>query len=160
MCDISCEDLPEEVRESEIDVVTMIFVLSAISPEKMRVVVERLWHCLRPGGFVIFRDYGLLDMTQMRFVAKKGRKLADNFYVRADGTRTFFFELDFVRQLFEATGFRVIDLAFDTRELRNRKRKLSMYRVWACAKLQKPFGALAPALDLDLDPIKETNLSL
>lgn len=40
---------------------------------------------------MLLRDYGMYDMTQMRFINKRGRKLAENFYMRADGTRTYFF---------------------------------------------------------------------
>lgn len=40
---------------------------------------------------MIIRDYGMYDMTQMRFINKRGRKLGENFYMRADGTRTYFF---------------------------------------------------------------------
>lgn len=46
---------------------------------------------LKPGGMVLFRDYGLNDHAMLRF--SKGHKLADSFYVRQDGTRAFFFSL-------------------------------------------------------------------
>lgn len=48
---------------------------------------------LKPGGLLLFRDYGLYDMTQVRFISKRDRKVGENYYQRADGTRTFFFSI-------------------------------------------------------------------
>lgn len=138
VCDLVKDELPEEIQFEKIDIALLVFVLSAIEPVNMAVVLRKILNALKPGGLLLFRDYGLYDMTQMRFVAKKNRKIEESFYVRADGTRTYFFSLDFFRKLATETGFIIDTLRYDTRELKNRKRMLTMYRVWVTAKLRKP----------------------
>ena len=114
--------------------------MSAIDPVNMPSVLEKIFRSLKPGGALLFRDYGLYDMTQMRFVAKKRRKIDESFYLRADGTRTFFFQLERLQQLFVEAGFEIDRLRYDTRELKNRKRMLTMYRVWVTGLLRRPLS--------------------
>jgi tRNAThr (cytosine32-N3)-methyltransferase len=70
--------------------VLMIFIFSALNPKQWDQAVRNIWRVLKPGGQVLFRDYGRGDLAQVRF--KKGRYMEENFYVRGDGTRVYFFE--------------------------------------------------------------------
>lgn len=83
--DITVDDLSLNITLYSVDIVSLIFVLSAVHPDKHISALKNLYTVLKPGGMIIFRDYGLYDMTQLRF--KPGNKIADNFYVRQDGTR-------------------------------------------------------------------------
>eukprot|EP00073_Rattus_norvegicus_P053129 XP_017455513.1 PREDICTED: methyltransferase-like protein 6 isoform X3 [Rattus norvegicus] len=118
-CDLTRDDLLDHIPPESVDAVTLIFVLSAVHPEKMHLVLLNVYKALlppgvklrgpgstagsttvknccggatevlKPGRSVLFRDYGLNDHAMLRF--KAGSKLGENFYVRQDGTRSYFF---------------------------------------------------------------------
>ncbi|KAI1818054.1 methyltransferase [Poronia punctata] len=88
--DVTSEELPPGVEEGTVDVVLMVFIFSALSPPQWKQAVHNIHRVLKPGGEVCFRDYGRGDLAQVRF--KKGRYLEENFYIRGDGTRVYFFE--------------------------------------------------------------------
>ena len=100
--DISSENMPPGVREDSVDVVLLVFIFSALNPRQWGAAVRNVWRVLKPGGEVCFRDYGKGDLTQVRF--KKGRLLEDNFYIRGDGTRVYFFEEDELKRIWRGTG--------------------------------------------------------
>ncbi|KAJ3330872.1 hypothetical protein HDU76_004638 [Blyttiomyces sp. JEL0837] len=126
--DITSPDTPPEIEPGTIDVCICIFVLSALKPTAWAQAGANIFKLLKPGGIVVFRDYGRYDMAQLRF--KGGRMLDQNFYIRGDGTQ------DDVNTIFK--DFEVIQNVVDRRLLVNRSRQLKMYRVWIQAKMRKP----------------------
>lgn len=83
--DLTTDDLFENISENTADIASLIFVLSAINPNTWSQVASVAYRALKPGGVLLFRDYGRYDMAQLRF--KAGHKISDNFYMRQDGTR-------------------------------------------------------------------------
>ncbi|XP_020969128.1 methyltransferase-like protein 6 isoform X7 [Arachis ipaensis] len=105
--DLTVDDLCKEILPSSVDIVTMIFMLSAVSPEKMPLVLQNVRKIIKPNGYVLFRDYATEDLAQERF-SGKDQKFSDNFYVRGDGTRAYYFSNEFLTNLFRENGF-VVD---------------------------------------------------
>lgn len=92
--------LPEGLKPGSVDIIVLIFVFSALHPREWQQAITNIRTLLKPGGMVLFRDYGRYDLPQLRF--KKRRMLQDNFYLRGDGTRVYFFEPEELFQIFNA----------------------------------------------------------
>lgn len=135
-CDLTKDDLLDHIPPESVDAVTLIFVLSAVHPEKMRLVLLNMYKVLKPGRSVLFRDYGLHDHAMLRF--KAGSKLGENFYVRQDGTRSYFFTDEFLAQLFADAGYEEVVNEYVFRETVNRKEGLCVPRVFLQSKFRKP----------------------
>ncbi|EEH04070.1 actin filament binding protein [Histoplasma capsulatum G186AR] len=164
--DVSAEgedSLPPGLGPDSVDVVVMIFIFSALSPSEWCRALRNIHRVLKPGGHVLFRDYGKGDLAQVRF--KGGRWMGENFYVRGDGTRVYFFEKDELAHIWgrwspetgipessesraadsansapdvpDDSGFEILALGVDQRLIVNRQRKLKMYRCWMQGRFQK-----------------------
>lgn len=133
--DITTENCFAEV-DCSVNIATLIFVLSAIHPGKFRKAVENLYNVLANGGVVLLRDYGLYDMAQLRF--KPGHKIGDNFYMRQDGTRTYYFSVEEVADLFRSVGFEILSCDYVQRRTVNLKEKIDVPRIFVQGKFAKP----------------------
>lgn len=148
--DVAGDELPPDLGEGSVDVALMVFIFSALSPRQWKRAVENVYRVLKPGGEVCFRDYGRGDLAQVRF--KKGRYLEENFYIRGDGTRVYFFDIDELASIWkgelgettadgekdDTTRFEIEALDADRRMLVNRAKKLKMYRCWLQGRFRKP----------------------
>lgn len=86
------DSMPPGLGPASVDVAILVFIFSALSPSQWKQAVENVARLVKPGGTVCFRDYGRGDLAQVRF--RKGRYLEENFYIRGDGTRVYFFDKD------------------------------------------------------------------
>ncbi|XP_069814422.1 tRNA N(3)-methylcytidine methyltransferase METTL6 isoform X2 [Dendropsophus ebraccatus] len=135
-CDLTKDNLTDSIPADSVDVATLIFVLSAIHPDKMHLAAENIYKVLKPGGCVLFRDYGLNDHAMLRF--KTGNKLGENFYVRQDGTRSYFFTTEYLQHLFTEAGYREVSNEYVLRDTVNKKEGLCVPRVFVQSKFYKP----------------------
>lgn len=151
------DSLPPGLTDGSVDVIVLIFIFSALSPEEWNSAIQNLNRLLKPGGRILFRDYGRGDLAQVRM--KKNRYLQENFYVRGDGTRVYFFDPEQLTQMWnrwtpeggiqvdledteeaktKSGGvFEVVHMGADRRLIVNRASKVKMYRCWLQGNFRK-----------------------
>ncbi|KAG0150977.1 hypothetical protein CROQUDRAFT_720179 [Cronartium quercuum f. sp. fusiforme G11] len=139
------ESIPTLIS-SLVDLISCIFVLSAIPPEKHRSSIQSLIDVLKPGGTILFRDYALHDAAQLRFHQRPSASyssipalLSNNssFYKRSDGTFSYFFSLNEVKDLFSFPILDCIECDINQRQTLNRKEGLEISRKFVQARFRK-----------------------
>lgn len=120
--DITCETT---LPASQFDYIILVFTLSAIDPIYHIKVIKKVYLALKKGGKLFFKDYAIYDMVQMRY--KPSQIIKNNYYKRNDGTFTYFFSLEEVRELM--CDFSDSTVYEDRKMIINRKNKKEMLRV-------------------------------
>lgn len=148
-CNLGHDPLP--VPPASVDAVCCLFVLSAVHPTEHARVAAAMYACLRDGGLLCFRDYGLYDLTQLRQPPANAVRLATDTdgasgvrhrcFRRPDGTLTYYFSVDDVTALFTAAGFAVREAEYATIRATNRRNGRVMDRCWVHAVVEKVPGA-------------------
>ena len=136
VCNIS-QSLPEACT-GVADVTSLLFCLSAVDPDQMHNAAKNVALSLRPGGIIVFRDYGLYDEAQLKLGTSIRKQLKDGFYQKHDGTKCYYFTLDMVRDLFETAGLKVLELKYLRRAYTNKSTGERRRRVWVQGRFQKP----------------------
>ncbi|XP_069354152.1 tRNA N(3)-methylcytidine methyltransferase METTL6 isoform X4 [Maniola hyperantus] len=107
-----------------------------ITPNAWAQVAKIAYRALKPGGMLLLRDYGRYDMAQLRF--KPGHKIADNFYMRQDGTRSYYFTEEELASLFSTAGFEILMNTYVQRRTVNFKEGIDVPRIFVQGKYKKP----------------------
>mmetsp|Transcript_15508 Transcript_15508/g.24100 ORF Transcript_15508/g.24100 Transcript_15508/m.24100 type:complete len:328 (+) Transcript_15508:139-1122(+) len=135
-CPLICTNMKVEHVEGVADGAIFLFCLSAITPEKMKDAVRNVIDTLKPGGCLLFRDYGRFDEAQLKLGTSRGKCLGDNFYVKQDGTRCYYFDLDDIRAMF--SELEEVELSYIRRVYSNRGDQSVRRRVWIHGRFRKP----------------------
>jgi hypothetical protein len=92
VCDLVKDEIPAYFEKG--DLVTLIFVLSAVAPESHFGVIKKIYDWMKPDSYFYFRDYGRYDFGQLNMSRKGNRKLKDNFYAKNDGVCVYYFDME------------------------------------------------------------------
>lgn len=138
VCDISVISAYSSapVPSEGADFTSLMFVLSAIAPEKFETAITNASQLLKKSeGLLIFRDYAVNDMAMFRFGPNS--KVSSRRYVRQDGTMTYFFEKDEIELLMQKCGFQTVTLEYVERRTINKKEGVDVPRLFLQGKFRK-----------------------
>ncbi|MBA0725937.1 hypothetical protein Golax_001796 [Gossypium laxum] len=119
LCDVTVDNLLERINPSSVDVITLVRVLEIPNSE---VLILHL-----PEGYVLLRDYAIGDFAQVK-LENKNQMISEGFYVRGDGTCSFYFSEDFLSTLFFQAGFNTVDISTYCKQIKNSHKNITMDR--------------------------------
>jgi methyltransferase-like protein 6 len=122
-----------ELTNGAPQVILCIFALSAVDPQHHETSLRNFIDLLAPGGVILFRDYGLYDMTMFRHDIRIGEAL----FRRPDGTIAYYFSTEGVQAMASSVGLSVRELEYATVKTENKKNGKILRRVFVHAVLQK-----------------------
>lgn len=134
VCDLVKDPIPSFPSP---DFSSLVFVLSALSPENHNMVIKKISEFLKKDSYLYFRDYAKFDLAQLRFAEKKEARLKENFYVKTDRTRVYYFEKEELETLFKDNGFEVTQCEYCMKVIENRKTEEKMHRIWIQGRFKK-----------------------
>ncbi|XP_058193031.1 uncharacterized protein LOC131310170 [Rhododendron vialii] len=108
LCDVVTDDLCDTMMPSSIDVTLQIFMLSAVCPTKMHLILQNVKKVLK------------VELDQ------RNQMISENFYIRGDGTSAFYFSEEFLSTLFGGAGFTIVDMDIYGRQIQNRSQNITM----------------------------------
>lgn len=120
------------------DVTTLLFCLSALDPDDMPKACGYVASSLKPGGVLVFRDYGRYDEAQMKLGTSRNKRIKDNFYRKHDGTKCYYFSLEDLERLFVGAGLKPLELKCLRRAYGNKSSGEIRRRVWVQARFVRP----------------------
>jgi SAM-dependent methyltransferase len=129
------ETSPEDAMRaiSSCDYAIASFVLSALPIGSFMSSIRKIAACLKPGGKLFVRDYGVGDARHVKM--EKGesdaQRLSHYAFVRGDGTLCQFFERVSFSSWMEKDGlFQTEEVDYKTVRMQNRKQKRVIDRVY------------------------------
>lgn len=84
-------------------------------------------------------------LSYLERLMSKGQQISENFYVRGDGTRAYYFSNEYLVDLFTKCGFTLEEICVHNKKVENRSLDLVMNRNWIQATFTlNPAGTLSP----------------
>ena len=118
------------------DAALLLFVASALEPTGQAAIFREAALSLRPGGELLFRDYGCYDEAELRFGA--GHRLGPHLFVRSDGTMAAYFSTTQLAVYAARAGLLAVDLRYLFRVYSNRGEGSSLRRVFVHGVFRRP----------------------